>query len=191
MALFRRPPRRGRVRYEENALQRFFRIVLIGLLFTGVLWGFWMNSERQMNRVMQNAAPRIDATGTLSPAQLELLQTYGLRFFAEYGIRIQVEVRNSALSEAQAKKTGSMYLGLNPQSGQALFYAPPLAAAALGEEFIRRLNQEHFSAYFAAGNWPQGLAEALSMISTRLDATLKNAGAGPADNSTATENREQ
>lgn len=188
MVFFRRPPPRGRVRYEESALQRFFRIVLIGLLFTGVIWGFWMNSERQMNRVMQNLAPQIDATGTLTTAQLELLQTYGLRFFAEYGIKIQVEVRNSSLSDEQARKSGNIYLGLNPKSGQALFYAPPLAAAALGEDFIRRLNQEHFTAYFAAGNWPEGLAKALSMISVRLDATLKNAASGPPDPPTAIEN---
>lgn len=189
MIFFRRPPRRGRVRYEESALQRFFRIVLIGLLFAGVLWGFWMNSERQMNRIMQRAAPQMDATGTLTPAQLELLQTYGLRFFAKYGITIQIEIHNNSLSDAQARNSGQMYLGLNPKNGQVLFYAPPLAASALGSDFVRYLNQEHFSSCFAAGNWPEGLAKALSLISTRLDSTLKENTARLPESSTATENK--
>jgi hypothetical protein len=188
MALFRRPPPRGRVRYEESALQRFFRIVLIGVLFAGVIWGFWMNSERQMDRIMQRTSPQIDATGTLTPEQMELLHTYGLRFFAEYGIKIQVEIQDNTLSDAQARNSGHVYLGLNPKSAQVLFYAPPLAATALGEDFIRQLNQEHFAAYFAAGNWPEGLAKALSMLSERLDARLKqNTSPQAVENPTAHE----
>ena len=174
MALFRRPPPRGRFRHEETALQRFLRAILIGALCAGVIWGFWLNSERQMERVLERIAPQADLTGTLTPEQEELLHTYALRFFAEYGVRIQIVIQDGRLSEDKARQAGTVYLGINPNKRQVLFYAPPLVASALGEPFIRRLNQEHFVPYFSREAWPEGLAEALSMLSARLDATLRH-----------------
>ena len=170
--LFRRTPQKGNNRHEETALQRFFRIILVGILFAGVIYGFWLNNERQMDRAMQRIAPQADTTGTLSSEQENLLRTYALRFFAEYGVKIQISIQNSPLSDEEARQSKSVFLGINPKERAALFYAPPWVASALGEAFIHRLNEEFFIPYFADGNWPEGLAEALSMLSVRLDAAL-------------------
>ena len=148
-------------------------MALVGILFAGVAWGFWLNNERQMERAFERIAPRIDATGTLTPEQEELLRAYALRFFAEYGVKIQIVIQNAPLSDAKAREEGNVFLGLNPEGRHVLFHAPPLVASALGEPFIRRLEREHFAPYFAKGNWPEGLAEALNTISGRLDATLR------------------
>lgn len=173
MVFFRRLPPRDRYRHEETAVQRFFRMALVGVLFAVVGLGFWLNNERQMERALERIAPQLDATGTLTPEQEELLRTYALRFFAEYGVKIQIVIESAPLSDAKAREDGNVFLGLNPEGRMVLFYAPPLVASALGEPFIRHLEGEHFVPYFAKDNWPEGLAEALSMLSGRLDATLR------------------
>ena len=53
MKLFRFPKRNRRYANEESALQRFFRFILLVLLFGGVALGFWLNNQRRME-MMQN-----------------------------------------------------------------------------------------------------------------------------------------
>jgi hypothetical protein len=48
MKIFRLPRRNRKLLDEETPLQRFFRIVLVLLLFGAVLLGFWLGSERRM-----------------------------------------------------------------------------------------------------------------------------------------------
>jgi hypothetical protein len=176
MNIFRRfIPRASRqyTHYQETGPQRFLRFFFVGILFAIVLWGFWMNSERQMERVILRAATQIDSTGLLARDQEEQVLRYAQRFFEAYGLKLQVEIKNEPLSDKKARAAGSVYLGLNPAAGEALFYAPPLVAAALGEDLIRQVREEHFQPYFAAGNWPEGLAAALNLLSTNLDKVLR------------------
>lgn len=175
MALFRFPKRDARHFSDETPWQRFFRIILVTLLFCGVLWGFWMNNERQMDRIRQKDIPALDSTGTLSSGQQDQLREYIARFRDTYGLGILITVRNEPFPQnflLPQEKAGILFFGLCPDARQVALEVPPLAEKALGAEFIRYLREEHFIPYFARNDWPAGLASALSMLAERLDRAL-------------------
>lgn len=51
MRLFKFPKRNPGQYNEDGPMLRIVRIIIIALLFCVVLYGFWLNSERQMQRV--------------------------------------------------------------------------------------------------------------------------------------------
>jgi len=56
MKIFRLPRRNRKFLDEETPLQRFFRILLILLLFGAALLGFWLSSERRMEILKPSGA---------------------------------------------------------------------------------------------------------------------------------------
>jgi len=53
MKIFRLPQRNRKLLDEETPLQRFFRLLLILLLFGAVVCGLWLNNERHLERRME------------------------------------------------------------------------------------------------------------------------------------------
>ena len=179
MRLFRIPERNPEHLQGEKPRQRAFRYAAIGILFCGVIWGFWTNHERYTARMQGGAVSRMDATGTLSEEQEEALHIYTRRFVETYGIAIVIRARGSAFPQGEgqgeplpAEKAGTLFLGISPANRQVVLQVPPLAAAALGDPLILYLRHLHFIPYFVNGTWPEGMAAALSMLSRRLDAAL-------------------
>ena len=85
MRFFRLPKRDPRHAEGEGPWLRFLRIVLIALLFCGVIWGFWMNSERQINRIKNPPAKRLNGVRGVSPAPL-----HARKGLAEYSVTLMV-----------------------------------------------------------------------------------------------------
>ncbi|MDL2317439.1 TPM domain-containing protein [Desulfovibrio sp. OttesenSCG-928-A18] len=153
-------------------MQRFFRILIIGLLFCAVIWGFWMNNERQMERLRKESIPALDSTGLLREEEQQRLAQYVERFRKNYGLAIVISIRDQPFPSPfllPDERAGSFFFGLCPPDQQVLFEVPPLAEHLLGQPFISYLRHEHFRPYFARGNWPEGLASALSMLAERMD----------------------
>ena len=98
MRLFKRLRQKSRHQYEEGPWQRFFRIVIIVLMFCAVLWGFWMNSERQLNKIRRSSPNRIDSTNTLTEAQLQALAGYLMHFEESNGISMSISIRNQGFA---------------------------------------------------------------------------------------------
>lgn len=176
MRIFRLPrPDKSRLD-KESPRMRFFRHVLLALLFCAVIWGFWMNNERRLNAVKRgSAAFTVDATGLLGEKELEKLALYQERFHQVYGLNLVVAVRKKPIETpflAPGERGGTVFIGLCPKARQALIELPPLVEAALGQSLAEHLRREHFLPYFNSGLWPEGLAEGLNILSTRLDAAL-------------------
>lgn len=175
MKLFRLPKRDRRYMDDETPLLRFFRYIIIALLFCGVIWGFWINNERRMEMLKKPQPARIDNTGALSDGQQRELAHFQSRFRDAYGLSMVILVRDERFAQPflqSGERAGTVFLGLVPRARQVVFELPPLAEAALGEELARYLRQEHFMPYFADGNWPEGLAKGLNMITRRFDDVL-------------------
>ena len=51
MKIFHLPRSNRKLHDEETPLQRLFRVLVILLLFGGVVFGFWLNNERRMERM--------------------------------------------------------------------------------------------------------------------------------------------
>lgn len=175
MRLFKRLRQKSSYHQEEGPWQRFFRIVIIALLFCAVVLGFWMNSERQINKLRKPSTNRIDSTNTLTEEQLQALADYMDHFQKAYGISMCIAIREGIFTERRSEspeEKNVFFLGLYPSGRQVILNIPPLVAAALGDASIIYLRYSHFLPYFAEGKWPQGLASALNIIARRLDAAL-------------------
>lgn len=146
------------------------------------------------DRSGQNPEDDFDATKTLSREQAELLRAYTIRFQERYGFPIIVRIRDRPFEEEEALALAyspgaaasripphppggetaprALFLGLCPTARQVILHVPPLARTILGEDLLNTLRDTHFIPYFAAGNWPEGLAAALNTITRRLDASI-------------------
>lgn len=154
---------------------RMLRYIIIALLFCAVIWGFWMNNERRVRMLKKNDTAAIDATGMLGKGELDALARFQDRFREVYGLNLVIMIRNEPIPDpflSPRERTGTVFLGLSPKNEQVVFELPPLAEAALGESETGRLRHTHFMPYFTAGSWPEGLAEALNLLSRRFDAAL-------------------
>lgn len=179
MKLFRLPKRNPRYTNEETPLQRFFRCIIIALLFCAVIWGFWINNQRRMEMLKKPEQVHIDKTGLLTDEQQKSLARYQERFREVYGLNLVIRVRNETFPSPfllPEERAGTVFLGLSPRNRQALFELPPLAEAALGPDLVSDLRLTHFVPYFDDGSWPEGLASCLNLMTARLDAALPAQG---------------
>jgi len=149
----------------EHLLRLAGLLVVVGL----VVLGFWKNSERNSERI--NARYGLsDETKSLSTVEQEQVQAFIAALRKKYGIEARVQVRQGPVTPpAQDGKT--LFLGLDLEAKTAVVLLPPLMERALGADFARRLEREHFPFYFQPGkNWRKGLILALDLIQSRLAA---------------------
>jgi hypothetical protein len=175
MRFFRFPKRTGQYKESESPMQRFFRYILISLLFCAVIWGFWINNERRMEMLRKPAAAALDSTGTLSGEQERSLAAFQERFGKVYGINLVIVIRPEPFPEPYltgSERAGTIFLGLCPPNRQVVLEMPPLAEASLGGTLAGYLREEHFEPFFIAGNWPEGLVQALNIMTRQLDSVL-------------------
>ena len=180
MRLFRFPKRNAKYADEETPLMRFFRYIIIALLFCAVIWGFWMNNQRRMDMLKKPVSTSIDRTGVLGAEQERQLAAFQEQFKRAYGIPLVIHVGGIAdVTGLLRDAPDAMRLGIAPDSAQIVFDAPPLASAALGEPLTLYLRHVHFVPYFARQDWPRGLEGALNLIAARLDAAVTGNAATP------------
>ncbi len=173
MKLFRFPKRNAKYTDEETPLMRFFRYIIIALLFCAVIWGFWLNNQRRIEMLKKPVSTTIDRTGSLNTEQERQLIAFQEQFKRAYGIPLIITIGRAAdITTMLRTDQDAVRLGIAPDSAQVVFDAPPLAAAALGEPLTLYLRYVHFVPYFARSDWPRGLEGALNLMSARLDAAV-------------------
>ena len=179
MKLFRFP-KRDPGRFEDDTPSlKLARHILLVLLFCGVVFGFWLNSQRHAPVPVKNFPQITDTTGSLSDEQRKSLTAYSEKFLATYGISIMIRIQNEPFPEKvlpAAEQVRTLFLGLSPENGQVRLEVPPLAAEILGEPFIAHLRHGHFPLYFARNSWQEGLASALNLLTEKLDQSLTGRG---------------
>lgn len=151
----------------SSLLEHLLRLAGLLVLFGLVALGFWKNSERNMERI--NARFGLsDETKALSRDEEQHVQAFITALRAGYGIEARVQVRRDALDPPQPDGK-TLFVGLSLEEKSALVQLPPLVQRALGPDFARRLETEHFPFHFGPGRrWQQGLVLALDLVQARL-----------------------
>lgn len=153
----------------RGPLEALLRMAGLMLVMGLVVFGFWKNSERNMERL--NARFGLsDETGSLSPDEREHVQAFIAALRKNYGIeaRVQITRERPKPPEPDGK---TLYVGLCPAEKSAVAQLPPLMARALGPDFARMLVDDHFPFHYAPGkSWQKGLLLALDLMESRLAA---------------------
>jgi hypothetical protein len=99
----------------------------------------------------------------LTADQRAALREYAAELKEVYGIKLRLQIRTSpvALPDMDSK---TLFIGINPQTQQVLVEFPTLLRKALGDDYLYRMQNEHFGPYFQKGQWQQGLADALTRL---------------------------
>ncbi len=147
--------------------EHFARVLILVAVLAATGWGFWANSQRTME-TFKTAGLLRDATNTLSRSQVESLREYLAVLEVRFNIKISVEIQKDCAPPRL--DPGRVELFLCPADRTVAFSVPPLLRPALGGDFIRYINIEHFPPYFAQNRWPDGLGAALDLLGRKLDA---------------------
>ncbi len=145
--------------------QRFFRIVSLTLVLLAVIWGFWTNTSRRMERIGVSGSLD-DAAGSLTAEEKERLETIAARFRSAYDLRLTVRILPD-MRGADIWDGRSLLIVLVPKEAKLLITAPPLARRALGEEFLAEL-ADSFNGAFPDGPWIRDLFAALAALEKKL-----------------------
>lgn len=158
-----------------EALLRFLGLILV---FALTIWGFWLNGQRQAERL--NARHGLgDASNLLSDEERGQVTAFITEMRSRYGIEVRIVVSEGQPTPPDPGEAApkTLFLGLSPTLRTSVVALPPLVQGALGPDFARQLTQEHFPFHFQPGRrWQKGLILALDLIRARL-AALDGTGA--------------
>lgn len=167
----------------KNPLEALLRFLGLILVFALTIWGFWLNGQRQAER-LQARHGLGDEAALLSEEERGQVQAFIVDMRSRYGIEARIVVSKGEPvppdSGQAAPKT--LFLGLSPELRKTVVVLPTLAQSVLGHDFARQLVDEHMPLYFQSGRrWQKGLILALDLIRSRLaaldDARSDNASA--------------
>ncbi len=146
----------------ESGGELFLRAMLLITVVVLVGVAFWYQIGANLREINSRGAVW-DEAGVLTKDQREALRDFAAALRETHGLKLQLQVRNNpvALPELDTK---TLFLGINPETRQVLVEFPPLLRKALGEDYMYRLQNEHFAPYFERGEWQQGLADGLAQL---------------------------
>lgn len=162
----------------RTPLERFLRTVGFFAVFAIAAWAFWLNNQRRIAQYSEEAAVK-DPGQMLSESDRRLVRDFRETLEERYGLNLRLSLGPGA-AMAPATDAKTLYLGLGPGARRAVLVLPQLLRRGLGEEFAAYLETEHFTPYFQAQDWAQGLRTALALLWNRLESL--DAGPVPAPN---------
>lgn len=172
--------------HAKGPLEALLRTLGLALVFGLTVWAFWLNSQRQAERLSARHGLG-DASNLLSEEERDQARAFITEMRARYGVeaRIVVSEGEPAPPDPGEATSKTLFLGVSPALKKAVVVLPPLMQSALGPDFARQLAQEHFPFHFQPGRrWQKGLVLALDLIRARLSA-LDHTGARNASTPTA------
>ncbi|OIO04812.1 MAG: hypothetical protein AUJ49_02180 [Desulfovibrionaceae bacterium CG1_02_65_16] len=157
----------------KSPWEALLRLVGMCLVMGLAVFGFWKNSERNMERIAARTAARsglADETGGLTEGQRAHVLAFIETMRKNYGVVARVRISRVAPTPPEADGK-TLFIGLGLDGKSALVRLPPMMDRALGPEFAANLERQHFPFHFAPGrSWQKGLLAALDLIESRLAA---------------------
>lgn len=155
----------------------FLRGMLLLAVFAIVAVLYQRHFAKTMDRINTRSTV-YDTTGVMTSEQRDAIRDFAAALKQEFGIELRIQVREGAvtLPETDAK---TLFIGLDLAGREATVILPPLLERALDPAFVRRLREEHFTPFFARGDWPLGLSLALRDLWQKLEAMRAPADAKP------------
>lgn len=153
----------------QSPLENILRLAGLLLVLGAVVLGFWKNSERNMVRLNASLGLNDEVRG-LSEDEREHVRAFIAALRERYGLEARVQVTGGR-PQPPPPDGKTLYVGLGITDRTAQVQLPPLVARALGPDFARQLEAEHFPFHFAPGrSWQKGLLLALDLMESRLAA---------------------
>jgi hypothetical protein len=150
----------------------FIRIILMVIVFAGMCWAFWANSERYTTKF--SAAGRLnDEIGAFSEEQKKEITAIIGRFSRDLQVKLRVNVRNRVFTSPDAVE-GELLFGISPEHKQVVIFIPPLWRAAIGSGFIYQLRGEIMEPAFENGAWREASIKALLLMEHRFDSVFRS-----------------
>ncbi len=140
--------------------EQLLRFVALIAIFVGAGWLFWVNSERNLEKIQAMGA--VDDRGhILTQKQRQALIDISRIYKDDFGLVLKVRI-GPVDDLSVDNRTKTLLFVLDPANKEADFYFPPLVNKALGAEFVENLRTRYFPAYFVEDNvWFAGLIDAL------------------------------
>lgn len=153
-----KPPRSG------------LRKLLLLLVFMGVIWAFWENTQRQINQLSSHLNIWEDPQ-VLTENEKTALQDMISEFKSKYGIDVRMEILEAPLHKP-INGTPLIYLGLNPRTGEALVSIPSWLRLEPG--FDNYVENTYILPRLPEKEYAYALADALRAIWDELGKMDKN-----------------
>lgn len=149
--------------------EQLVRGLLLVIVIAATVWGFWKNSERQIDR-FNTRGTVWDETQTLSDSDKAELRDIAKLFKDRYGLTVLIHLRKEKLVPPAADDK-TIFIGAIPETGEVLITVPPLVRRSLPPDFIKKLEKEPLPQAMQSGAYEQGLAATLHQIWAVLDKT--------------------
>jgi hypothetical protein len=146
--------------------ERFLRMIGMLVIFALVGWAFWYNNQSTLEK-LQGRNALWDQTKVLNNTERNYIKGFVRSMRSEFGVVTKVHIMNERITEISPEPK-EMFIGLAPEYNQAVFHFPSLVRLALGPNFIRDIEQKHFTGKFENDKWPEALQAALAMIWGKL-----------------------
>ena len=150
------------VRRDAQPWEGLLRAMGMVFVFMGVIWLFWKHSQRTMD-MLDSHQVVVDRGAQLTEEQRRSVRDLARAVRTSHGLNLQLVIATEPLAPPVVDAK-TIHIGLFPEGEQFLVVLPPIVERALGQGFTGYLREEHFTPYWASGNWQRGLGEALGMI---------------------------
>ena len=146
--------------------EQLARSLLLIIVIAATAWGFWKNSERQIDQLNTRGSVW-DEAQVLSDSEKAGLRDIVKLFKEHYGLTVLIHIRNGTI-QPPSPDGKTIFIGLAPSSGDAVVAVPPLVRRALPQGFLEKLEKGPLSQAMTVGEYEWGLTEALHQIWTVL-----------------------
>ncbi len=140
-----------------------WRSIALVLVLCAVAYGFWKNSERQIELIGQRGTVMDDA-GVLSKDELGKLRELTLALKENYGVKALVTVNRDEIIWPEEATALELFIAVSPSRKEAVLSFSPLLRRGLGEEFCYNVQHEVLEAKLREGRTFEALSESLSRI---------------------------
>ena len=145
-----------------------WRTVALVLVLCAVIFGFWKNTENQMQIISQRGAV-MDEIGALTKDELNNLREMTAALKTNYGIKTTILLTSGEIVwPAGGEAALELFIAVAPNQQEVVMSFSPLLRRGLDEELCYKLQHEVLGAQVRAGQIFRGLSESLTRLWQRL-----------------------
>ena len=151
----------------ETPLERVVRVVAMLAVVGLVVWAYWQNNQRIVERLNRDKAV-VDETDVLTKPQLDFIKEFRRGLKAEYGVDSRVRIFKDDEVKVPGNLGGRLFIGFSPKAGRLVLDMPPLVRRVLGEDYRASRERDWFAGRTGEADWPPRLRDLLIDIWTQL-----------------------
>ncbi|XPV76530.1 MAG: hypothetical protein ACNI27_01065 [Desulfovibrio sp.] len=151
----------------RSTLERVVRTLLLAGVFLTVMWAFWENNERIIDRLNHNKIV-VDETKQMTKEEIQFAQNFLRGLKNEFGLDGKIRIFKERIIEPKLDSR-TVFIGIAPLDRDVIVRFPGLIRKALGKEYILELEHQFFIPFWGDGEWRSGLSQMLMDIWTHLE----------------------